>query len=98
MCHLRACRTAMEMELVENEEEIGVRIGGDPGTRSVEYRGVHFTVEHGAEHRDIGDEQIWWPGLHVPARQDFAAVHPGEGEPTLRLETSVRDELVDLCL
>jgi hypothetical protein len=55
----------------------------EPLPRLVEDHRLDTAHQHDVQHRVVGDEDVRWVILHVPARPHLAAVHGGE-EPRSR--------------
>ena len=55
----------MQVQLVQDQEEVGV-VTFEPFLRFLEDRRLGFSVEHGAQHTDVGDQNVWRISLYVP--------------------------------
>ena len=79
----RARRAAVQVRLVDDEEELLLRVGLQPGPCHVEDRPFQRAHEHVLEHRVVRDEDVRRRGQHLVAGQELGIVGAGDGADEL---------------
>jgi hypothetical protein len=65
---------SLQMQFVEDEIEIRIVIRGQPPPCRLEQGLVYLSIQHCAQHADVGDEDVGRVALHVPPGQEFRAI------------------------